>query len=319
MRKRVLITGGTGFLGRHLALTMKDSHDVVLSGRNNKQNMLAAERTGCPVIPMDVTRIEAVRDAVIYARPDIVIHAAATKYVDVSEHQPFECVDVNVLGSENVARVCMDKGVSTVVGVSTDKAAPPVRNTYALTKAVMERMYCSLNGKSETKFVCVRFGNLAWSTGSVLPIWKRMVDQSGKIGTTGPEMRRFFIKVGEAVELIRTAIAHIDQLQGTVLTRAMKAVQIGDLLELFAAERGARWERIGGRPGERHDEFIVGEMELPYTRKYVFDGVTHYAISFNQPAPEPITDPLSSADVERLNEAELRSILAAAPADEEMW
>ena len=319
MRKRVLITGGTGFLGRHLAVAMKDSHDVVLSGRNNKQNMLASERTRCPVIPMDVTRIEAVRDAVIEAKPDIVIHAAATKYVDVSEHQPFECVDVNVLGSENVARVCMDKDVSTLVGVSTDKAAPPVRNTYALTKAVMERMFCSLNGKSDTKFVCVRFGNLAWSTGSVLPIWKRMVDQSGTIGTTGPEMRRFFIKVGEAVELIRTAIEHIDELQGTVLTKAMKAVQIGDLLELFAAERGARWERIGGRPGERHDEFIVGEMELPYTRKYVFDGVTHYAISFNEPAPEPITDPLSSADVERLNEAELRSILDAAPADEEMW
>jgi len=62
LRKRVLITGGTGFLGRHLALAMKDSHDVVLSGRNNKQNMLASERTGCPVIPMDVTRIEAVRE-----------------------------------------------------------------------------------------------------------------------------------------------------------------------------------------------------------------------------------------------------------------
>jgi UDP-N-acetylglucosamine 4,6-dehydratase len=101
---RVLITGGTGFLGRHLALAMKESHDVTLAGRNNKQNMLASERTGCPVIPMDVTNIEAVRDAVIEAKPDIVVHAAATKYVDVSEHQPFECVDVNVLGSQNVAR-----------------------------------------------------------------------------------------------------------------------------------------------------------------------------------------------------------------------
>ena len=78
-------------------------------------------------------------------------------------------------------------------------------------------------------------------------------------------MRRFFIKVGEAVELIQTAIAHIEELQGTVLTRAMKAVQIGDLLELYAGQRGASWERIGGRPGERHDEYIVGEMELPYT------------------------------------------------------
>ena len=147
----------------------------------------------------------------------------------------------------------MDKGVSTLVGVSTDKAAPPVRNTYALTTAVMERMFCSLNGKSETRFVCVRFGNLAWSTGSVLPIWKRMVNQSGKIGTTGPEMRRFFIKVDGAVELIKTAIAHVEQLQGTVLIKAMKAVQIGDLLELFAAERGATWPRRFRRHLERAD------------------------------------------------------------------
>lgn len=319
LRQRVLITGGTGFLGKHLALAMKDSHDVVLSGRNNKQNMLAAERTGCPVIPMDVTRIEAVRDAVIEARPDIVIHAAATKYVDVAEKQPLECTDVNVLGSENVARVCMERGVRAVVGVSTDKAAPPVRNTYALTKALMERIYCALDGKSDTRFVCVRFGNLAWSTGSVLPVWKRMLDQKGLIGTTGPEMRRFFIKVDEAVRLILTAIDHIDELHGTVVTRAMKAVQIRDLLELFAAERGGRWERIEGRPGERDDEYLVGEMELPYTRRHVFDGITHYAIAFNDRVEEQVTDPLSSATVERLSEAEMRSILDAAPSDEEMW
>jgi FlaA1/EpsC-like NDP-sugar epimerase len=94
-----------------------------------------------------------------------------------------EAIDINVIGSQHVARVAMELGVETVIGISTDKASPPVRNTYALTKALMERMFCSLNGKTATKFVCVRFGNLAWSTGSVLPIWKRMIDQSGVIGT----------------------------------------------------------------------------------------------------------------------------------------
>ncbi|MGH6784551.1 MAG: NAD-dependent epimerase/dehydratase family protein, partial [Sphingomicrobium sp.] len=95
MRQRVLITGGTGFLGKRLALALKDSHDVVLAGRNNKQNMLAQELTGCPVIPMDVARIDSVRDAMIETAPDIVIHAAATKYVDLAEQNPLECVDVN--------------------------------------------------------------------------------------------------------------------------------------------------------------------------------------------------------------------------------
>src|SRR5437016_11877940 len=106
-----------------------------------------------------------------------------------------------------------------------------------------------------------------------------MLDRSGTIGTTGPEMRRFFIKVDEAVQLILTAIEHIEELQGTVLTRAMKAVQIVELLELFAAQQGGRWEMIEGRPGERDDEYLVVESELPYTLQYVFDGLTHYAIS----------------------------------------
>jgi UDP-N-acetylglucosamine 4,6-dehydratase/5-epimerase len=318
MRERVLITGGTGFLGKHLALAMKASRDVILCGRNNANNAHAAEWTGCPVIPMDVAREQSVRDAFVEARPDIVIHAAATKFVDLAEHQPLECTDINVLGSENVARVCMERGVKTVIGVSTDKAAPPVRNTYALTKALMERIFCSLNGKTDTRFVCVRFGNLAWSTGSVLPLWRRMLDQTGVIGTTGPEMRRFFIKVEEAVELIQTALEHSDELQGTVVTRAMKAVQIQDLLDLYVQLRGGRWERIAGRPGERDDEYLVGEMELPYTRKYDFGGVTHYAIAFNRRAAEPVTDPMSSATVERLSEAEMLAILDAAPADLEM-
>lgn len=318
MRKRVLITGGTGFLGRRLGLTLKDQYDVYLGGRNNKQNMVAERITGCPVIPLDIVSQDSFRDAVIEARPDIVIHAAATKFVDLSEKFPLECVDVNVLGSENVARVCMDRGIETVIGISTDKAAPPVRNTYAMTKALMERMFCSLNAKSDTKFVCVRFGNLAWSTGSVLPIWKQMHDATGVIGTTGPDMRRFFIKVDEAVGLIRTAMDHVDELQGKVLTRKMKAVQISDMLELWIREKGGRWERIPGRPGERDDEYLVGEMERPYASEHEFDGLTHYAIDFNIKNPVPITEELSSATMGRLSEEEVLSIVMNPPAAEEL-
>lgn len=313
MRKRVLITGGTGFLGKQLALAMKADHDVFLSGRNNKQNAEAEEYTGCPVLPMDIAREEAVRDVVIECMPHIVIHAAATKYVDLAEKQPLECVDINVLGSQNVARVCMDKGVETVIGISTDKASPPVRNTYALTKALMERIFCGLNGKTKTKFLCVRFGNLAWSTGSVLPIWKRMHDKTGVIGTTGPDMRRFFITVDEAVHLILAALEHQDELQGKVLTRRMKAVQIGDMLELWIKHRGGRWERIEGRPGEREDEYLVGELELPYTQEVTFDRVKHYAISFNERSPQPITEELSSLTVERLSNQEILAIIDNPP------
>jgi FlaA1/EpsC-like NDP-sugar epimerase len=146
-----------------------------------------------------------------------------------------------------------------------------------------------------------------------------MLDRDGVIGTTGPHMRRFFIKADDAVRLILTSIDHSDELQGTVVTRAMKAVQIGDLLELYVRQRGGRWERIEGRPGEREDEYLVGESELPYTRRYLFEGVPHYAISFNRIADEQIGEPLSSAEVDRLSEPEMLSILEAAPAEEELW
>src|SRR5262249_6767131 len=160
-----LITGGTGFLGRHLAQRLRKDYRVVLTARNNKQNMQAQADTSCEVLPMDVASIESVRDVVNAIRPNMVIHAAATKFIDLAERQPMECVDVNVVGSQNVARVALDKGVELVIGISTDKAAPPVRNTYGLSKAIMERMFCGLNNRAATKFACVRYGNVAWSTG----------------------------------------------------------------------------------------------------------------------------------------------------------
>ena len=105
MKRTALITGGTGFLGQHLGLALKDHYSVVLAGRNNKHNMDAQQFTGCAVLPVDVSNIESVRDVFSEVRPAVVIHAAATKYVDLSERQPMECIDVNVIGSQNVARV----------------------------------------------------------------------------------------------------------------------------------------------------------------------------------------------------------------------
>src|SRR5574337_922954 len=138
--KKILITGGTGFLGRQLAVMLKNDFGVTICGRNNTQNSFAQMTTGCRAIPMDVSNMESVKDAFNAVNPDYVIHAAATKFVDISEKEPFETVDINVIGSQNVARVAIDKKCAAVIGISTDKAAPPVSNTYALTKALMERI-----------------------------------------------------------------------------------------------------------------------------------------------------------------------------------
>jgi UDP-N-acetylglucosamine 4,6-dehydratase/5-epimerase len=309
MKKTLLITGGTGFLGRNLATAMRDDYNVILGGRNNKQNMMAREVTSCTVLPMDVTNIESLRDVFVEVQPALVIHAAATKFVDLAEKLPMECVDVNVIGSQNVARVSMQRNVEMVIGISTDKAAPPIRNTYGLSKALMERTFCGLNKKTATKFSCVRYGNVAWSTGSVLPIWKKMHDDTGVIRSTGPEMRRFFFTVDEAVKLVRMAVKHIDTIQGKVLSRRMKAAQIQDLLDLWIQHKGGRWERMEGRPGERMDEFLIGEIELPYTREIEYDGIEHYIISFNEKAECPPKVALSSANAQQLTQVEMLDLI----------
>jgi FlaA1/EpsC-like NDP-sugar epimerase len=310
----LLITGGTGFLGRHLGQALKSRYSVVLGGRNHDQNREAAEFTGCPVRAFDVASIEAVRDAVSEVRPEIVIHAAASKYVDVAERQPMECMDVNVIGSQNVARVAIEKGVRTVIGISTDKAAPPVANTYGLTKALMERLYCALDGKSDTRFACVRFGNLPWSTGSVFPLWKRMHSESGIIGSTGPGMTRLFTPVGDAVQLVATVLERIDELHGTVVTRVMKSARIRDILDVWVKHLGGSWRPIEGRPGERSHEALIGETETGFTEIRRLARVPHLVLSFNKPASEPLRAPLSSADAERFTESELLDLITRPPA-----
>jgi UDP-N-acetylglucosamine 4,6-dehydratase/5-epimerase len=317
MGNRILITGGSGFLGKRLALALKGRNEVFLCGRNQKQNMAAKAFTGCPVFPVDVARAESVRDVVTETRPDVIIHAAATKFVDLAEQQPFECVDVNVIGSENVARIAMETGVNLVVGISTDKAAPPVRNTYGLSKALMERVFCSLDGKTKTRFVCVRYGNVAWSTGSVLPIWKKMHEKTKVIGTTGPDMRRFFFTVDEAVKLVLTAMERSEELSGKVLSRYMKAALIRDILDIWVKHRGGKWEPIQGRPGERDDEFLIGDLELPFTREVTYDRIPHYVIAFNERQPKPLKEGLSSANTKRLTEKEVLAIIDNPPVEEQ--
>ena len=310
----ILITGGTGFLGRHLGRALNAKYAVVLGGRNHDQNRVAQEFTGCPVIALDVANIEAVRDAVAQVRPAILIHAAASKYVDIAERQPMECLDVNVTGSQNVARVAVEKAVAVVLGISTDKSAPPVANTYGLTKALMERLFCAMDGKADTRFACVRFGNLPWSTGSVFPIWKRMHAETGVIGSTGPNMTRLFTPVDEAVELVTTALRRIDELHGRVLTRAMKSARIRDILDVWVKHLGGQWKPIEGRPGERLHESLIGETEFRCTTAVQYDGVQHYVLTFNRPAADPLSTPLTSADAARFTEKELLDLITRPPA-----
>jgi UDP-N-acetylglucosamine 4,6-dehydratase len=315
---RILITGGSGFLGRNLASALQDRGEVVLGARNQKQLQAAARDTGVDTTPLDVCNMESVRDAMNSVRPEVVIHAAATKFVDLAEKQPMECVDVNVLGSQNVARAAVDHGVDVVLGISTDKAAPPAYNIYGLSKSIMERMFVSMSANSDTSFGCVRYGNVAWSTGSVLPIWKRMIETNGVIESTGPKMSRFFFVVDEAVELISTALDNPELVDGKVLSREMKGALMSRVLDIWCAETGVDWIKIDGRPGDRPEEYLIGESECRSTSTVDMNGLTHYVITPNAILDDPLPAAVSSRGVTQLTDDEIRAIVLDPPALEHL-
>jgi len=317
MKKKILITGGTGFLGINLAKKFSKKYSVILSGRNNKLNYIAKNKTKCEVIPLDVSNINSIRDAINYAKPDIIIHAAATKFVDLSEKFPFETIDSNVLGSSNIARVSIDKKIKTVIGISTDKASPPVKNIYGLSKSIMERLFLSSSNQSNTQFSCVRYGNVAWSTGSVLPIWKRMFDKNKTILTTGPYMRRFFFLVSDAVTLVDTALENIKFLNGKILSREMKSAQMIDIIKTWINIYGGKYSIIGSRSGDRQDEYLIGEEELKYTIEKKINNIKHYVIDFSKTNKNSIKQIISSSTAEKLSNLDISKILKFGMKNEE--
>ena len=311
--KTILITGGSGFLGRNLAVKLKNNYNIILGARNNGNNQLAQIKTNCVVTPLDITNLQSISDTINEFKPDIIIHAAATKYVDISEQYPMECIDVNIIGSQNIARIAMEKGIKTVIGVSTDKATPPVGNIYGHSKAIMERMFSSLDAKSETNFVCVRFGNIAWSTGSVFPLWKRMTETNGLIESTGPHMRRFFFSVEDAADLVISAMENQAIFHGGILSLKMKSAQIEDILNSWSEIYATQWKKIGERPGDKIDEVLIGDIELPYTEEIEINGKPHYLLKFNQRVKKPLETLISSANTERLTKPEMEKLILQLP------
>jgi FlaA1/EpsC-like NDP-sugar epimerase len=286
-RKRLLITGGTGSLGkvlvrRVLSGEMGTPAKVIVFSRDEaKQHFMRLEyENGCSpaatdeIIYHNFERllefwIGDVRDfrsvAAAIREADVVINAAAMKQVPTCEYFPFESVLTNIHGAENIVRAVQELrlGVDTVVGVSTDKACKPV-NTMGMTKAIQERIFTQANMRCrKTRFICVRYGNVLASRGSVIPLFHGQIRSGGPLTITTPEMTRFLLSLDDAVDTIFAAIE--DGARGETYVPNAPSARVIDIARALIGERSIEIKTVGIRPGEKIHEIMVSEEEAHRT------------------------------------------------------
>ena len=273
--KNILITGGTGSLGRELVReVIKHNPKVVrvFDVDETEQFDFQHELKGYE----DTVRflLGDVRDKERLARAmedvDIVFHTAALKHVMACEYNPFEAVKTNILGMQNVIDVAIDNNVGKIIFTSSDKAVNP-SNTMGATKLLAEKLTTSANfykGKRDCVFLSVRFGNVMGSRGSVIPLFRQQIKAGGPVTITDPTMTRFMMSMSQAVELV---LASVEMAQGgEVFIFKMPTVNISDLAEVLIEGLAPRYsykpadidvEIIGTKPGEKMYEELMTEDE----------------------------------------------------------
>ena len=254
--KNVLITGGTGTVGKEFIRTFRDDYNFYVLGHSEKR-LLEFNRE-FPLVPAYMCQIdnrESVFSVFGMVAPDIVIHAAAIKHVDLADKQPIIATNTNVVGSLNVIAASRRFNVPITIAISTDKASDP-KSVYGYTKLIMEK--CFLEENSYNKFAVCRFGNVAGSAGSVIPIWKEQAANGHPISVTDDRMRRFMFTAKEAARLINRSIEMCEAGDGGfILSRIMKAVNVIDLAKCISPNV----KIVGIRQGEKINECLLNEDE----------------------------------------------------------
>lgn len=280
--KTVLVTGGTGSMGKKLVHRLlagelgTPKKVIVLSRDEAKQHdmrmsYLHKQVTTDEVIFNnfvnvlefrigDVRSYEDVCSAVKGA--DIVVNAAALKQVPTCEYFPTQAVLTNCLGASNIVRAIQEQSypVETVVGISTDKACKPV-NVMGMTKAVQERIFVAANILNpNTRFICVRYGNVLASRGSVIPLFHDQIRNGGPVTITAPEMTRFLLSLDDAVDTVLAAVTEAKRGE-TYIPRAPSATVI-NLARALIGSRNIDVKMVGIRPGEKMHEILISEEEV---------------------------------------------------------
>jgi UDP-N-acetylglucosamine 4,6-dehydratase len=261
--KVVLVTGGTGSFGKKFIETVLKENPpaklIVFSRDEQKQHEMRQSGFTHEALRFfigDVRDFQRLRRA--FEGVDYVVHAAALKQVPACEYNPMEAVKTNILGSSNVIDAALDSGVERVIALSTDKAVNPI-NLYGATKLAAEKMFVQSNayaGGRQTRFACVRYGNVVGSRGSVVPVFLKQRD-SGSVTITDERMTRFWISLEQGVRFVMRCL---EQMRGgEVFVPKIPSMRLIDLARAIAPD--AEIKTIGIRTGEKLHEVLISEDE----------------------------------------------------------
>ncbi len=274
--KTILITGGTGSFGKKFLEMIFERYNpkkvIVYSRDEYKQSVMKNEYAD----KVDISKVRFfigdVRDKDrlyrAFAGVDYVIHAAAMKQVPTCEYNPFEAIKTNIHGAQNVIDAALDCGVKKVVALSTDKAVNPI-NLYGGTKLVSDKLFIAANAyrgtNYDTIFSVVRYGNVAGSRGSVIPIWQDIIDKGGKVlGVTDMRMTRFWITLEQGVLLVFKALEESNG--GETYISKIPSFHIGDLAKAMLPD--CEINEFGIREGEKLHEIMVTKDDSWTTYEY---------------------------------------------------
>ena len=297
---KVLITGGTGTVGK--ALISQNDNEYISISRNEEN--IANLRRLYPEVKCYVGNIE---DKSLLLRvfkdvkPDVVVHAAAMKHIDLMEQNPIAGCNVNVIGSLNVAEASIINDVPITIGISTDKACLP-ESVYGASKYIMERVFLNTN-TDENRFALTRFANVAHSAGSVLPFWLKLKEAGLPLKLTDPDMNRLIFTKEESANLINRTIDFTrENGGGFVKSYKMKCVNMLDLAKVISD----KIEIVGKRPGEKTDEDLISEREIKKT--YIYGNDIHIRMEDNK-EDNRLYEAYNSATAEKMTNIEMMEMV----------
>lgn len=270
--KKILITGGTGSWGNELTrqILEKNPKEIRILSRGEFAQVTMQRKFNDPRIKFVIGNIRdynAMKTAC--KQIDYIFHLAALKHVPICEEQPLEAIKTNIEGTENLINAAIDNKVKKVIDVSTDKAVNPV-NLYGMTKAIGEKLIIHANKiTNDTKFMCIRAGNVLGSNGSIVPYFIDMIKRYNKVPITDKRMTRFFITLNDAIALLFKAAEK--SIGGETFVEKMPSYRLYDLAQALIdvyGNKDTKIVEIGIRPGEKINEVLVSKYEIENTYKY---------------------------------------------------